>query len=122
MTELFYYESAASVIAAVASGVSTQTPHPARAVLADYVTPMEMRVTTEMELGAAGLTRKDATPIVDRVLRKYEGRLERPDNGKSYTECFNVKTGLPTEEHRKFVDRVKRDLARLGVPFREAVR
>jgi len=122
MTELFYYESAAAILAAVASGVSTQTPHPARALLADYVTPMEMRVSVEMELGAAGMSRKDASPIVDRVLQRYEDRLGQPDNGRRYAQCFDVKSGQPTAGHVQFVERVKRDLAGLGVPFREATR
>ncbi|MHC4423401.1 MAG: monomethylamine:corrinoid methyltransferase, partial [Planctomycetota bacterium] len=54
MTESFYYESATFIAASIASGVSIQTPHPAKAVLADYVTPMEMKTTTEMALACVG--------------------------------------------------------------------
>lgn len=116
MTESFYYESAAFIAASIASGVSTQTPHPAKAVLGDYVTPMEMKTNTEVALACAGLTRKQANEIVKAILPKYEEGLSTASIGKSYTECFNLATGTPTEEHLAFVDNIKKTLSSLSIP------
>ncbi|MHC4983622.1 MAG: monomethylamine:corrinoid methyltransferase [Planctomycetota bacterium] len=116
MTESFYYESAAFVAASIASGVSTQTPHPAKAALTDYVTPMEMKITTEMELACAGMTRREANKVVRAILPKYEAQLATAPKGKSYTECFDLAMGTPTQEHVDFVSRMKKLLLETGMP------
>ncbi len=115
MTESFYYESAAFIAASIASGVSTQTPHPAKAVLPDYVTPMEMEVNTEVALGCAGMTRKEANKTVNALLKKYEDGLATASIGKSYTECFDLATAKPTDEYVEFVANIKKELSRTGI-------
>jgi len=118
MTKSFYYESAAFIAAAIASGVSTQTPHPAKATLPDYVTPMEMAVTTDMALACAGMTRREANDVVKKLLPKYEDGLATASAGKSYTECFDLATGRPTDEHAEFAAKIKEELASAGMPVR----
>jgi methylamine--corrinoid protein Co-methyltransferase len=115
-TESFFYESAAFLAAAVASGASFQSPHPARAVLDDHVTPLEMRVTTAMGLRAAPLTRREANGLVRRLLPRYEGRVTDAPPGKPYTECFNVATGRPRDAYLDFTERVWAELWSLGFP------
>lgn len=116
-TESFYYESAAFIAASIASGVSTQTPHPARAVLPDYVTPLEMKTTTEMALACAGMTRKQANRIVNSLLTKYEDGLASASPGKCYTECFDLKTGAPKDEYLAFVEKIKKEIIKVGIPL-----
>ncbi len=122
MTSSYYYEAAAATIAAVASGVSFQTTHPARALFPDHLTPMEMRTATEIGLGAAGLTRAEASGIVSKLLAHYEPHLADAPRGKTYSECFDLATGEPTADHAEFVARVKVELAAFGVPFTPAER
>ena len=117
MTESFYYESAAFIAASIASGVSTQTPHPAKAVLADYVTPLEMKTTTEIALVCAGMTRKEANQVVNALLPKYEQDLATASVGRSYTECFDLETGNPKDEYLSFVERIKKELSNAGIPL-----
>jgi len=117
MTESFFYESAAFIAASIASGVSTQTPHPAKAVLPDYVTPLEMRTTTEMALACAGMTRKEANKVVNALLPKYEQGLATAPVGRSYTECFDLATGRATDEYLTFVDNIKKELRESGIPL-----
>jgi methylamine--corrinoid protein Co-methyltransferase len=118
MTESFYYESAAFIAASIASGVSTQTPHPAKAVLPDYVTPMEMKINTEVALACAGMTRKQANETVKVLLEKYEDGLGTASAGKSYTECFDLATATPTDEHVNFVENIKKELSIASIPLR----
>jgi methylamine--corrinoid protein Co-methyltransferase len=117
MTESFYYESAAFIAASIASGVSIQTPHPAKAVLADYVTPLEMKTTTEMALACVGMTRKEANQVVNTLLPKYEQGLATASIGKSYTECFDLQSGKPKDEYLTFVEKIKKELSSVGVPL-----
>ena len=117
MTESFYYESAAFITASIASGVSIQTPHPAKAVLPDYVTPLEMKTTTEMALACAGMTRKQANEVVKALLPRYEQTLATAPIGKSYTECFDLETGRAKDEYLSFVGRIKNSLSKLAMPL-----
>ena len=117
MTESFYRESAAFIAASISSGVSIQTPHPAKAVLPDYVTPLEMKTTTEIALACRGMTRKQAGRIVNALLERYEKGLATASAGKSYTECFDVKTSNPKDEYLSFVEKIKKELSNTGVPL-----
>ena len=117
MTKSFYYESAAFIAASIASGVSMQTPHPAKAVLPDYVTPLEMKTTTEMALACMGMTRKEANQLVNTLLPKYEQGLATASVGKSYTECFDPETGKPKDEYLSFVEKIKKELSNAGMPL-----
>ncbi len=116
MTESFYYESAAFIAASIASGVSIQTPHPAKAVLPDYVTPLEMRTTTDMALACAGMTRKEANDVVKALLPRYEQGLATAPIGKSYTECFDLENTTAKDEYLSFVEKMKRSLSELAMP------
>jgi methylamine--corrinoid protein Co-methyltransferase len=116
-TESFYYESAAFIAACIASGVSTQTPHPAKAVLTDYVTPLEMLVNTEVALACAGMTRKEANDVVKKLLPKYEDGLAQAPIGKSYTECFDIDSAEPKDEYTAFVEKIKEELSKIGIPL-----
>ncbi|MHC4913373.1 MAG: monomethylamine:corrinoid methyltransferase, partial [Planctomycetota bacterium] len=115
VTESFFYESAAFIAASVASGVSIQTPHPAKAVLPDYVTPLEMKTATEMTLACTGMTRKQANLVVNALLPKYEQGLTTASAGKSYTECFDLKTGKPKDEYLTFVEKIKKELSNFSI-------
>ncbi|MFQ5806455.1 MAG: monomethylamine:corrinoid methyltransferase [Phycisphaerae bacterium] len=116
-TESFYYESGAFIAAAVASGVSIQTPHPAKAVATDHVTPLEMWTTTRMALGCTGMTRSEANEVVLRVLPLYEDGLPTASVGKSYAECCDEETGAPRDAYLEFVRGIERTLVGAGVPF-----
>ncbi len=114
-TESFFYEGAACIAASVASGVSTQTPHPAKALLADHVTPLEMQTSVEIQLACAGMTRKEANRVVKRLLPKYEDGLMTAPAGKSYVECFDLSRGTAKPEYVDFVDRIKKELVEVGI-------
>ena len=98
--------------------LSTQTPHPAKAVLPDYVTPMEMRINTDVALACAGMTRKEANLTVKALLEKYEDNLETAPSGKSYMECFDLATAKPTDEYLDFVAGIKQDLSKVSIPLK----
>lgn len=114
-TESFFYESAACIAASVASGVSTQTPHPAKALLPDRVTPLEMQTSVEIQLACTGMTRREANRVVKSLLPKYEEALPTAPVGKTYAECFDLAGGKPRPQYVDFVTRIKKELAGAGI-------
>lgn len=114
-TKMCYYETAAFVLTVVSSGLSVQTPLPAKGARADYVTPLEMQFGAEVAKAATGRTRKEANVVVQELLSKYEQDISQPPAGKRFQDCYDKKTGLPLPEHRKLYEGVKEELAGLGI-------
>lgn len=117
MTRQFFYESAAYLAAVTSSGVSSQTCHPARALLSDHVTPMEMRGSVEINQACVGMTRRQANELVRELLPKYESRLDDAPVGKKYQDCYDVDTGEPCQQYVELYGEVKEELAAMGVKF-----
>jgi len=117
-TRMYFYEAAAVNLCCVSSGYAgVQTVHPAKAVVEDGVTPLEARFNVEMAYAATGMKADRASELVNRLLEEYEGEIERAPIGKRYQECYDLKTGKPSEEYARLYDEVKEQLAKIGVPF-----
>lgn len=117
-TKMYFYESAAWLLCAVASGApSVQTPHPAKAVRVDGFTPMECLFGVEMGKAATRFTRQKANELVNRLLQKYEPQIETAPAGSRYQECYDVTTGKPGREYLRLYEEVKEELAKMGVSF-----
>jgi len=117
-TKMLFYENAASMIAAVSSGVSIETSHPCRAALNDYITPLESRFSAEVAHAASRIKRKDADELVKTLLGKYEKDLPNAPKGKRYQECFEVKTGKPGSEYLNLYNEIKKELEDIGIKFK----
>ena len=63
------------------------------------------------------MKREDANEIVKKLIPKYEDRLRRPPKGKSFPECFDVKTLKPSKEWLDIYQRVSKEFEDLGVPL-----
>jgi hypothetical protein len=117
-TKSYFYESAAYLLSAVASGApSVQTPHPAKAVKIDGITPMEAKFGVEMAIAASKLKRQQANELVIQLLEKYESQIETASTGSSYQECYNATTGKPGEDYVRLFNEMKDELTGMGVPF-----
>jgi len=117
-TKMYFYEAAAYLLCAVASGApSVQTPHPAKAVKMDGFTPMECKFGVETAKAATQASRQQANEKVIRLLEKYESQIEAPPSGSRYQDCYDVVSGKPGEAYVRLYDEVKEELARMGIPF-----
>jgi len=115
-TKMYFYESAAWLLAATASGApSVQTPHSAKAVKIDGFTPMECRFGVDMAKAAAKNDRGQANELVKKLLEKYESRIDKAPAGDRYQDCYNVTTGRPSEGYLRLVGEVKEELAGMGI-------
>lgn len=117
-TRFYFYEAAAWLLAATASGApSVQTPHSAKAVRIDGFTPMECRFGVEMAKAAARFDRRQANDLVRKLLEKYESQIGEAPPGDRYQECYDVTTGKPSAAYVRLVDEVKEELSGLGISF-----
>lgn len=117
-TKSYFYESAAYLLCAVTSGAaSVQTPHPAKAVKLDGITPMEAKFGVEMGCTASKLKREQAGELVIQLLEKYESQIGTAPTGSSYQECYDATTGKPGEDYIRLYNEIKEQLVTMGVPF-----
>ena len=67
---------------------------------------MEKIFCAEVLKSAASLKRADANEIVKTLIPKYEGKLKSPIKGKSFVECYDVKTLTLIREWQEIYDGV----------------
>jgi methylamine--corrinoid protein Co-methyltransferase len=118
MTKMCLYETAAWVIAAVVSGASIEAEGVAGATHVDYLTPMEPKLATEVAHAAVGLDRSAASDLLNSLLALYESKIPEAPLGKKFQECFDVESATPTEGYVELYEKVKGELADLGLEFR----
>ena len=63
------------------------------------------------------MKRSDVNEIVKKIIPKYEDKLRNPPKGKSFTECYDIKTLKPTQEWLDIYLKVKKEAIDLGIPL-----
>ncbi len=117
-TKMYFYEAAAVNLCCVTSGYAgVQTVHPARAVIDDGVTPLEALFNVEVAHAIPGMKADRANELVNRLLEKYEKEVEKAPTGKRFQECFDLRTGKPTEAYGRLYQEVKAELAGMSIPL-----
>ena len=119
LTEMCLYETAASVTAAVVSGLSIEALGVATNKYEDRMTPMEPRLSAEVAHAVAGMKRSEANEIVKGLLSKYMDKIKDPPLGKKFQECFDIQRGKPSDAYIEIYDKVKRELQDMGIKFRQ---
>ena len=117
--EMVFREAAAHGIASTVSGGHLWEIGPARNKYRNYATPLEARLACEAGHAVAlqGMSRAEANEIVLKLIATYEDRIEDADKGKSYQECYDVKTARPQPWYIDMYKKVKEEVAELGVEF-----
>jgi methylamine--corrinoid protein Co-methyltransferase len=117
-TDCYYHEMAAYHTCIVTSGGNMLSGHPSIAVAPDSIVPLDHVLNVEVAEAASKLTRKDANPIVLKLLEKYEKQLKDPPKGLTYQECYDVVTGkLTNKEYVDQVNTMRKELKGLGLPI-----
>ncbi len=118
-TDMALYEMSAKAIGDVVSGRSwTSGAGTCGGAKRDYLSPLEPLIITELNQAVAGMKRADANEIVKKLLLKYEQKIPNPPIGKSFTECYDIKTLEPSKECVEVYARVKSELDDLGIAFK----
>ncbi len=117
-TPMCLYETSASAIAAVASGLSIESVGVATNKYEDRTTPVEPRISAEVGHAVASMGRGDANSLVKTLLKKYEPRLSDPPLGKSLWECWDSERRRPCKEYARIIRDFKKQMADLGIRLR----
>lgn len=115
-TEEILYTSAAGLITTAVTGLGATTgPRSAGGRYKNYLTPLEHWFCADLFEASAKLSLEQANEIVLHLLPKYEEGIRNQPKGKSFTECFDIKTLTPTKEWQDIADRVKADIEAHGL-------
>lgn len=117
-TDCYYYEMAAYHTCIVTSGGNMLSGHPSVAVEPDSIVPYDHILNIEVARAASKLTRKEANPIVLKLLDKYEKMLKDPPKGLRYQDVYDVTTRqIKNSEYLKHADEIRKELRELGLPI-----
>jgi len=108
-------ETSASVISAIASGLSIESVGVASNKEEDRTTPVEPRVSAEIAHAVAGMKRTNANDLVKELLAKYESKLSSPPLGKTLYECWDPENRKPSKDYQDVIGAYKKEMAALGV-------
>ncbi len=81
----------------------------------DKQSPLEQKFGAEVLKASAGIKRSDANEIAKVLIPKYEDKLKHLQIGKSFTECYDLKTLTPVKEWQEIYDRVCKEIEDLGI-------
>lgn len=117
-TDMVLYETAATVIGNVPSGWHIGPGVGAASTkYTDKSTGLETRFMAECAVAAMKMSRSNADEIVNVLLSKYEPKLKDPPLGKTFPECYDLKTLTPSSEWLQVYRGVKSELKDLGISF-----
>jgi len=122
-TKTYFFEAAASMLAAVTSGYAgIQMSHPARAVINNGVTPTEAQFNADVAYAVAksGIGADQASELCNRLLEKYEEIIKHPTTdvtGKTYPELYDIEKRKRSDDYEDFYRRVREEIATVGVPI-----
>lgn len=102
-TDMMFYETAAQAIGDTVSGRDMLIgPVGGRGAAVDHSTGLESRFMGEVADLASDLSLSEADGIIEKIYAKYESRLSNPPAGKSFSECYTMKSEYemqPTDEY-----------------------
>jgi len=117
-TEMCLLETAAQSITDTASGREILSGvASAKGVVTDKTTGMEARMMGEVARATAGVEISEVNKILDKLVALYEKNFASAPAGKTFQECYDVKTATPTGEYIQVYDGARKKLEELGLVF-----
>lgn len=118
-TEMCLIETATQAINDTASGRELLSGSAAaKGVLQDKTTGMEARMMGEAAIAAAGMKIPEVNELIDKLLKSYEGNYTCAPEGKTFQECYDVRTVRPTDEYTKIYDGAVKKLRDFGLDIK----
>lgn len=118
-TEMCFLELAAQAITDSASGREILSGvAAAKGVVTDKTTGMEARMMGEVARSAAGVDIAEINKILDKLVASYEKNYGTAPAGKTFQECYDIKTVTPTDEHVKVYEEARKKLEGFGLVFK----
>ncbi|MEM2739042.1 MAG: monomethylamine:corrinoid methyltransferase [Candidatus Bathyarchaeia archaeon] len=80
----------------------------------DYVTGMEARIVSEITDASLGMSLEDANDWAKTIFEKHL-KNKIPQKGKTFQECYDLKTLTPSREYIELYEKAKKEYADLGL-------
>jgi methylamine--corrinoid protein Co-methyltransferase len=117
-TVMCLLETAAQAITDTASGREILSGvAAAKGVATDMFTPMEARMMAEAAYAVAGMNLSDVNVLLDKLVASYEKDYKTAPKGKSFSECYDVKALVPTDEYISVYEQAVEQLRGLGLKY-----
>ncbi|AFV23918.1 monomethylamine corrinoid methyltransferase [Methanolobus psychrophilus R15] len=117
-TEMCLLEASAQAITDTASGREILSGvAAAKGVVQDKTTGMEARMMGQAAKATAGMEIEEVNRILDNLVKMYEKNYATAPQGKTFQECYDVKTITPTEEYVTVYEGARKKLEGLGLVF-----
>lgn len=117
-TEMCLLELAAQATTDSASGRNILSGvAAAKGVVTDKTTGMEARMMGEVARAAAGVDIPTINKILDKIVSSYEKDYAVAPAGKTFQECYDVKTVTPTDEYVAIYEQARKKLEGFGLTF-----
>ena len=81
----------------------------------DHLGPLEPRLASEVAIATTDMKRQDLNEIIKNLLKLYENKLEKPDHGKKYQECFDVHRIVPEQSYMEAYKKSVKKLEEVGI-------
>lgn len=119
-TEMVLIETATQAIVDTASGRELLSGSAAaKGVVQDKTTGMEARVMGEAARSAAGMNVAELNKMLLPIVADYEKLYTNAPAGKTFQECYDVKSVKPTAEYCEVYDKAVKRLNQYGFEFKK---
>lgn len=118
-TEMCLLETAAQAIVDTASGRELLSGSAAaKGVVQDKTTGMEARIMGVASEATCGMKISDVNEILNKLVPSYECNYTNAPAGKTFQECYDVKTVKPTKEYLEVYDKAVAQLRDFGLDIK----
>ena len=116
-TPTVLYEAAAYASVGTVSGLNLMAVEVAKNRYLDHCSGMEARMAAEAghAIAKSGMKREDMNELIKKILKQYQDRIKDAPVGKSFRECYDLRTIKPSSEYNKMHDEVLNNLKNLGL-------
>ena len=115
-TEMCLLETAAQAMTDTASGRELLSGSAAaKGVVQDKTTGMEARIMGNAAAATAGMKVEEVNEILAKLVPTYEAHYTDAPAGKTFQECYDVKTVRPTKEYLEVYDKAVKTLQDFGL-------
>jgi methylamine--corrinoid protein Co-methyltransferase len=115
-TKDILYETAAMTLASVPSGIALmEGVQSAMGRHTAHVSGLEARFMGEVAHAAQGLTRKEADPLVRRLIASYAPGQAEMRIGQPFDKVYDLDTVQPTPDWLRLYEEVRQELAEMGL-------
>ncbi len=120
-TEMAFREIAAATIGGTVAGNNPNVGTGKGGIGEDLFAPLHSRFQAHVARAATKLSREDANPIIDALLKRYEANLQekRIPEGKKFQDCYDLKTLTPEKEFLYIYSNAIGELKNMGLPIEE---